>query len=108
MDELDIKFIRNPDIAAHFGKIKENRIIVGFAAETNNLIQYGKEKLYKKNLDFIVANDISKEGAGFKTDTNIVTIIDKEGNIEDYPILDKSQVAQIVLDKVYTLLNTKS
>lgn len=107
-EKLEIKLVRNPDIVSHFGRIKEDKIIVGFAAETNNLIQYGKEKLYKKNLDFIVANDVSKEGAGFKSDTNIITIIDKNGNVENYPILDKAQVAQIVLDKVYTLLNTKS
>ena len=82
--------------------------MVGFAAETNNLIQYAESKLKKKNLDFIVANDVSKEGAGFKTDTNIVTIIDKKGKVIEYPILDKSQVAEIILDKVEDLLNTKS
>ncbi len=108
MEELNIKLIRNPDIVSHFGKIKGHRIVVGFAAETNNLIQYAKEKLIKKNLDFIVANDVSREGAGFKSDTNIVSIIDREGNIEDYPILDKNQVAKIVLDKVCTMLNIKS
>jgi phosphopantothenoylcysteine decarboxylase/phosphopantothenate--cysteine ligase len=107
-DELNIKFVRNPDIAAHFGMHKEKQIIVGFAAETNNLIKYAEEKLKKKNFDFIVANDVSKDGAGFKTDTNIVTIINKEGKINDYPILDKSQVAKIILDKVGDLLNTKS
>ncbi|MCF6461016.1 bifunctional phosphopantothenoylcysteine decarboxylase/phosphopantothenate--cysteine ligase CoaBC [Clostridium sp. Cult3] len=107
-DELNIKFVRNPDIAAHFGKIKENRIIVGFAAETNNITQYAKEKLNNKNFDFIVANDVSKEGAGFKSDTNIVSIIDREGSIENYPILNKIQVAEMLLDKVTNLLNIKS
>lgn len=107
-DELNIKFVRNPDIAAHFGKIKENRIIVGFAAETNNITQYAKEKLNNKNFDFIVANDVSKEGAGFKSDTNIVSIIDRKGSIENYPILNKIQVAEMLLDKVTNLLNIKS
>ena len=107
-DELNIRFVKNPDIAAHFGKLKKDQIMVGFAAETNNLIQYAESKLKKKNLDFIVANDVSKEGAGFKTDTNIVTIIDKKGKVIEYPILDKSQVAEIILDKVEDLLNTKS
>ncbi len=107
-DILNIRYVRNPDIAQHFGKIKEDRIVVGFAAETNNLIQYAKEKLRKKNLDFIVANNILKEGAGFKGDTNIVTIIDKDGNVEDYPVMDKYKVAQLILDKVKYLLDMKS
>ncbi|NLJ98336.1 MAG: bifunctional phosphopantothenoylcysteine decarboxylase/phosphopantothenate--cysteine ligase CoaBC [Tissierellia bacterium] len=106
--ELAIRFTRNPDIAAHFGKIKKDRIIVGFAAETNDLIQYAKQKLEKKNFDFIVANDILKEGAGFKSDTNIVTIIDKSDKVVDYPILDKYQVAKIILDRIQNLLSIKS
>lgn len=108
IDELNIKYIRNPDIAAHFGKLKKGQITVGFAAETNNLLQYAEKKLKKKNFDFIVANDVSKDGAGFKSDTNIVTIIDKNGKVTDYPILDKSKVAKIILDKVRELLNIKS
>ncbi|CCQ96053.1 fused 4'-phosphopantothenoylcysteine decarboxylase; phosphopantothenoylcysteine synthetase,FMN-binding [[Clostridium] ultunense Esp] len=107
-DELNIKYIRNPDIVAHFGNLKKNQIVVGFAAETNNLIEHAKEKLAKKNLDFIVANDVSKDGAGFKTDTNLVTIIDKDGMVTDYPILDKLQVAKIILNKVKELINDKS
>ncbi len=108
LDELNIRFVRNPDIAAHFGKLKKGQIVVGFAAETNNLIQYAEGKLKKKNFDFIVANDVSKDGAGFKSDTNIVTIIDRDGRLDDYPILDKSQVSKIILDKVVDLLNAKS
>lgn len=105
---LNIKFIKNPDIAAYFGKKKKNQIIVGFAAETNNLIEYAIEKLNKKNLDFIVANNVSQPGAGFKGDTNIVTIIDKDGMIKEYPILGKYKVAEIIIDKVKDLLNMKS
>ena len=107
-DELNIKYIRNPDIAAHFGRFKKDQIMVGFAAETNNLLQYAKEKMKKKNFDFIVANDVSKDGAGFKADTNIVTIIDRDGNTIDYPILDKGKIANIILDKVRELLDIKS
>ncbi|NMB27615.1 MAG: bifunctional phosphopantothenoylcysteine decarboxylase/phosphopantothenate--cysteine ligase CoaBC [Tissierellia bacterium] len=106
-DELNIKYIRNPDIAAHFGRLKKDQITVGFAAETNNLLQYAKKKLKEKNFDFIVANDVSKDGAGFKSDTNIVTIIHKDGKVNDYPILDKAKVANIILDKVRELLNIK-
>ena len=108
MDELNIKYIRNPDIAAYFGNRKKDQIVVGFAAETNNLFQHAAGKLKKKNLDFIIANDVSKEGAGFKTDTNIVTIIDRDGRFTEYPILEKSQVGKVILDKVKDLLNTKS
>lgn len=107
-DELIIKLTKNPDIAAHFGKLKEDRIIVGFAAETNNLIQYAGQKLKKKNFDFIVANNILEDGAGFKSDTNIVTIIDRNGESTDYPKLDKSQVAKEILDRIQNLLNNKS
>ncbi|GMG97196.1 bifunctional phosphopantothenoylcysteine decarboxylase/phosphopantothenate--cysteine ligase CoaBC [Tepidimicrobium xylanilyticum] len=107
-DELNIKYIRNPDIAAYFGKIKKDQIVVGFAAETNDLIENAKEKLINKNLDFIVANDVSKDGAGFKEDTNVVTIIDREGIITDYPIMDKSEVAKIIIDKVKKLIEDKS
>lgn len=104
-DELNIKFIRNPDIAAFYGKQKNQQIMVGFAAETNNVFEYASEKLKKKNLDFIVANDVTEAGAGFKSDTNIVAIIDKDGNIEKHPIMSKNEVAKVILDKVSLLMN---
>lgn len=107
-DELIIKYVENPDIAAHFGKIKKNQITVGFAAETNNVYEYAMEKLKKKNLDFIVANDITQDGAGFNVDTNIINIIDKEGNNTTYPLMDKMEVARVILDKVLYLLEDKS
>lgn len=103
-DVLDIKFTKNPDIAKYFGEMKKSQIMVGFAAETENIIEYAKEKMERKNFDFIVANDVSKEGAGFKTDTNIVTIIDKDGKIENYPLMEKNKLANIILDKVVELL----
>lgn len=102
-DILEMRFIKNPDIARHFGKIKKSQIMVGFAAETDNIIESAKEKIKRKNFDFIVANDVSKEGAGFKTDTNIVTIIDKDGNIENYPLMQKKKLANIILDKIVKL-----
>ena len=100
-DELD----RNKDIAQEIGKIKNNKILVGFAAETNDLIENASLKIKKKNLDFIVANDLTKEGAGFGVDTNIVKIIDKEGNITEYPKMKKEEVANIILDKIKELLS---
>ena len=86
-------------------KIKNNKILVGFAAETNDLIENASLKIKKKNLDFIVANDLTKEGAGFGVDTNIVKIIDKEGNITEYPKMKKEEVANIILDKIKELLS---
>lgn len=108
LDELNIKFIRNPDIAYHFGNKKTNQIVIGFAAETDNLLEYAKQKLVYKNFDFIVANDVTKEGAGFKSDTNIVTIIDDKENVESYPIMSKKDLAKIILDKANNILKFKS
>ena len=104
-DDLFIELDRNRDIAQDIGKIKEDKILVGFAAETNNLIENASVKIKKKNLDFIVANDLTKEGAGFGVDTNIVKIIDKEGNITEYPKMKKEEVANVILDKIKLLLN---
>lgn len=103
-DDLVIELDRNKDIAYELGKIKKDKILVGFAAETNDLIENAKGKVNKKNLDFIVANDLTEEGAGFGTDTNIVKIIDKEGNINKYPQMKKDEVANVILDKVKSLL----
>ena len=104
-DDFVIELDRNKDIAQEIGKIKNNKILVGFAAETNDLIENASLKIKKKNIDFIVANDLTKEGAGFGVDTNIVKIIDKEGNITEYPKMKKEEVANIILDKIKELLS---
>ena len=103
-DDLYLKLERNKDIAKEIGKLKKDKILVGFAAETDDIIENAKSKVIKKNMDFIVANDLTKEGAGFSVDTNIVKIIDKEGDITDYPIMKKEEVANIILDKIKLLL----
>ena len=103
-DDLVIELDRNKDIAYEFGKMKKDKILVAFAAETNDLIENAKGKIKKKNLDFIVANDLTEKGAGFGTDTNIVNIIDKDGNIAKYPQMKKDEVADVILDKVKSLL----
>lgn len=97
--ELSMSFTRNPDILKSIGEKKTHQVLVGFAAETMNVLAYAKRKIEQKNLDFIVANDVSQSGAGFAADTNIVTIIDKEGNAVDYDQRSKEAVAEIVLDK---------
>jgi len=92
--------VRTPDILGELGRMKGDRILVGFAAESDNVIENAKDKVLKKNLDFIVANDITEEGAGFGTDTNIVTIIDRNNNIEKIEKSDKIDIAHRILDKV--------
>lgn len=103
-NELVIKLAKNPDILYELGKIKGDKILVGFAMETQNLIDNAKEKVRKKNLDFIVANDLMTEGAGFAHDTNIVKIIDKNGDIESLPKMTKLELADVIIDKVLMLL----
>ena len=106
-DDMSIKLTRNKDVAKELGKIKSNKILVGFAAETNDLLENAKKKIKKKNLDFIVANDLTKKGAGFSSDTNIVKIIDREGRVEEFPKMSKLEVANIILDKVLKLIAKK-
>lgn len=106
-DTFKLEFIRNPDIAEYYGNRKKNQIVIGFAAETNDLIENAKNKLKKKNFDFIVANDITKKGAGFKTDTNIISVIDNDG-IVDYSIMGKDEIAKIILDKAVKISKNKS
>ncbi|NLL82238.1 MAG: bifunctional phosphopantothenoylcysteine decarboxylase/phosphopantothenate--cysteine ligase CoaBC [Tissierellia bacterium] len=107
-EELEIKLIRNPDIAQYYGKYKNKQIMVGFAAETDNLLQYANEKLKSKNFDFIVANDVTEPGAGFKYDTNIATFIDNKGNIDKYPLMEKSLLSTLILDKIYDIIDMKA
>lgn len=98
-----LTLVENPDIAKAVGERKKpGQILVGFAAETQNLAQNAQSKLVKKNLDLIVANDVTAEGAGFGVDTNIVTLITKEGSIA-LPKMSKREVADRILDQVIAL-----
>ena len=74
--------------------------MVGFAAETQNLIQYAQSKLEKKNLDMIVANDVSKPQAGFNVDTNLIKLLKRDGSIEELPLMSKKDLAYIILNHV--------
>lgn len=105
--DLRIDLCRNKDIAQELGKIKGNKVLVGFAAETNDVLENAAKKIKKKNLDFIVANDLTMQGAGFSTETNIVKIIEADGRIKEYPKLLKSEVGDIILDKVRDVLENK-
>jgi phosphopantothenoylcysteine decarboxylase / phosphopantothenate---cysteine ligase len=103
--ELTLKLEPTPDILAEVGAIRrDGLIVVGFAAETNDVIRYAREKLGRKNLDLVVANDITREGAGFDTETNVVTLIarDRDKPLE-LPLMSKPEAAHKILDEVVRL-----
>jgi phosphopantothenoylcysteine decarboxylase / phosphopantothenate---cysteine ligase len=104
---LTLSLERNPDIIAEIGKKKGNRILVGFAMESENLVDYATEKMVKKNMDFIVANDLTEEGAGFCTDTNVINIIARDGKMERLPLMSKTAVADRILDRVKELIDKR-
>ena len=99
---------RNPDILRELGAMKKpHQVLVGFAAETCNLMEYAKRKLEQKNLDYIVANNVSQKGAGFQTETNIAVIISRDGKTEELPMMKKSELARIILDRVESVLKQR-
>lgn len=98
---LIIELEKNPDILMELGSLKKDgQILVGFAAETQNLIKFAKEKLEKKNLNFIIANDVTKPNAGFNYETNLIKILSRDGSIEEFPLMSKRELAKIILDRV--------
>lgn len=101
-----IRLKKNPDIAATLGKAKaDGQILVGFALETDNEIENAKTKIQKKNLDYIVLNSLRDKNAGFRTDTNKVTIIDREGNVAGYDLKSKALVAKDIVDVIVKRLS---
>lgn len=103
--DLSIAFKRTKDILLTLGQHKTHQILVGFAAETDQVDEYAKSKLLKKNADMIVANDVTKAGAGFGSDTNIVTIFKRNGEFKSLPKMSKKEVAEEILNEVHHLLN---
>ena len=100
---LTLTMVENPDIARAVGEIKQKgQTLVGFAAETDHVLQNAEEKLKKKNLDMIVANDVTAPGAGFNVDTNIATLITRDGQ-EAQPMMTKRQLADVILDRILAL-----
>lgn len=97
---LEVTLRPTTDILAEMGRRKRGQTLVGFAAETDDLIENARQKLEAKNLDWIVANDVTREGAGFDSDTNIVTVIGRSGVQTDLPLLSKREVADRILDLV--------
>lgn len=98
--ELTLKLTRNPDILYELGQQKKHQILVGFAAETQNVAEYARGKLAKKNLDFIVANNVAEQDAGFGVPTNHVQIFYADGRAEDHPLMAKAELAGVILDRL--------
>ena len=102
-DALTVVMDKNPDILKELGARKAHQVLVGFAAETQNLLENAREKIVKKNLDMIVANDVTAAGAGFNADTNIVKFLFPSGEVRSLEQMAKTQVANILLDTVMEL-----
>ena len=100
---VDLRLEPNPDILKELGQRKDGKLLIGFAAETGNLDANAEKKLREKNLDMIVANDVTKEGSGFDGDTNIATIIDRRGATHSLPLMGKDELADHIFDHLLTL-----
>ena len=103
-ETITLELVENPDI---LGAVKSDLIRVGFAAESENVVENATEKLKRKNLDLIAANDITATDSGFDVDTNKVVLIDRDGKAEDLPLMSKYEVANRILDKVVALLSQR-
>lgn len=104
-DTLQWQLVKNKDIASEMGRLKKkNQVTIGFALETEKEIFHAKEKLHKKNLDFIVLNSLNDPGAGFRSDNNKIKIIDKTGQTEDFQLKSKNEVAKDILDHLEKFL----
>lgn len=102
-EKLTLNLVKNIDIAKEAGKVKGNKKLIIFSAETNDLIENAGKKLESKNADMVVANDVTQEGAGFMVDTNIATLIYADGRIESLPLMSKEELAHVILDGVRLL-----
>lgn len=97
---MTVNLIKNPDILAELGSSKSSQFLVGFAAETQDLAKNATEKLRRKNLDMLVANDVTQAGAGFESETNIVKVFYQDGVSEELPQMSKLELAAVLLDRV--------
>jgi phosphopantothenoylcysteine decarboxylase/phosphopantothenate--cysteine ligase len=108
-DVMSLDLVKNPDILAELGEKREGEryILVGFAAESEEVLANATKKLRDKNLDMVVVNDVTGEDAGFESDTNLVKIIHRDGGREDLPIMSKDEVANQILDRIRLLRGTE-
>ena len=107
-DVLQIELDPGPDILRELGRDRRGEILVGFAAETDSLVHNARGKLERKNLDFIVANDVSRVGSGFDVDTNTVVFVWPGGETEALPPQSKDEVARALLDRVRRLREARA
>ncbi len=103
-DFLRIDLTQNPDILFGLGQKKTHQFLIGFAAETQDVIEHGKSKLQRKNLDMLVANDVAMPGAGFNVPTNIASLLYKDGHMEQYPKMTKDELGHIIIEKMAELM----
>jgi phosphopantothenoylcysteine decarboxylase/phosphopantothenate--cysteine ligase len=101
--ELKLELEPTADLLEEVAREKGSRLLVGFAAESENVVENARLKLETKQLDLVVANDITREGAGFDGDTNIVTLLSRDGRQTDLPKMSKQAVADLILDEVVRL-----
>ncbi len=104
-ETLTLELVKNPDILRELGTLKTSQVLVGFAAETQNVLDYARKKLVEKNLNFIVANDVTAAGAGFGVVTNIASIIWRGGKVENFAKMSKSELADKIIERVAKLLH---
>jgi len=100
---LELRLVQNPDILAEVSRDRGSKIVVGFAAESRDVIAAARRKLLRKGCDLIVANDVSRSDAGFESDRNAVALLDAAGEVEELPLLDKSEVAARIWDRIEKL-----
>jgi len=101
--DLDVRLTPNPDILAKISALPGPRVLVGFAAETRDLVANARRKLQAKGVHLMIANDVTAPGAGFDVDTNVVTVIDRSGRVERLQQMSKDDVASVVCDRVVEL-----
>jgi len=106
-ETIEIRMERTPDIALEVGKRKGNRFLVGFAAETDHVEENAREKLRRKGMDLIVANDVTAEGAGFEVDTNIAAVYDQKGLVARWPRMSKERMAERLIALIGERLNDR-
>ena len=107
INRVMLELEKNPDIIGELCRVKGDRIVVGFAAETENIIEHAVDKLKRKDLDLIVANNVAEQGIGFGSEQNEVTIIDRSGATKQVPRMSKDEIANIILDSVKKLIKKR-
>jgi phosphopantothenoylcysteine decarboxylase / phosphopantothenate---cysteine ligase len=105
--DLQLRLVPNPDILAKLGTLPGSRLLVGFAAETRDLVANARRKLQAKGVHLMVANDVTAEGAGFDVDTNVVTLIERSGRVERLEKMTKEAVASVIFDRIAELRSVR-